>query len=449
ACSNVVGTFSCVCPTGYAGTGQGVSGCADVNECTLNTDNCDSTPDACKNTVGAFSCACPVGYSGNGVGQFGCCLPVAGQTDITHPADGVDNECDGMWDRPSILTTVYPEAGGAAAIADVSIPINTSVIPGATVQCRSYRRGAAAPVFATCTNPARNTATPSDGAWRTEVRWSWADGRVSHPVAYDYYVHSSLNGASKCSLGVADDSIFTTADSYLKASNLPVLNPPVVDPGPFLAADTFLTNPFVTVTYQPLRPYSFTLRRTVGVSGAANSAFSADMWSLRKRFVMSANGRYVLIRRTYSSKAAWNDGIRDCKVARFEYADSDFIKSKAPAVVRWLYVNKMHECDAVVVNRAGAGVCVTVNAGSFTIATSHRFNKYSKGWGYRVSTTVAPDNFMWRHLLDERGWHSKLRGVFPAPESGFRNFSQKCAATGCNSDDTSELFLPDKALLRP
>jgi hypothetical protein len=170
------------------------------------------------------------------------------------------------------------------------------------------------------------------------------------------------------------------------------------------------------------------------------------MWSLRKRFVLSANSRYVLIRRTYSSKAAWADNIRNCKVARFEYADSDFIKSQAGA---WLYVNKTHECDAVVVNRAGAGICVTVSGSTFTVATSHRFNKHSKGWGYRVSTTVAPDNFMWRHLLDERGWHNRFQGVIPAPETGFRNFSQKCATTDCNKDNEHELFLPDKALLRP
>jgi len=32
--------------------------------------------------------------------------------------------------------------------------------------------------------------------------------------------------------------------------------------------------------------------------------------------------------------------------------------------------------------------------------------------------------------------------------SGFRNFSQKCDTAGCSTDEY-ELFLPDKAIMRP
>jgi len=37
-----------------------------VNECTLNTDNCDEQA-TCTNTIGSFTCACNPGYSGTGV----------------------------------------------------------------------------------------------------------------------------------------------------------------------------------------------------------------------------------------------------------------------------------------------------------------------------------------------------------------------------------------------
>ena len=464
ACVNNAGGYTCSCPMGYTGTGQGPSGCADVNECTLNTDNCDSTPDACVNTTGGYTCTCPIGWTmpGNGQGQFGCCQLDGLHTDITHPNDGLDNDCDGLWDRPVIQpANTFPEAGGASSAADVSITITTSVIPSGTLQCRSYRRGTSLPAFATCLNPVHNpalsTSAANDGAWRTEMRWSWPDGRFSHITAYDYYVHSSLHGAPKCpSLGVTDDAIFTAADGYLKAANV---GPGRTDPGPFSpGSDTFLANPFVTVTYKPITFYFFDLRRAISVNANAGTPYGADMWSLRKRFVLGSNNRYVLIRRVYGSKAAYSYlQTRDCKVAHVEVLNSQHDVSKPPLPFKYYAHYAEFSCDAVVVNRAGAGVCVNVNTGTIVIGPSHYRNPYSGApgaagsLGYALSSTEASDNFMWKHLLDERGWHGHFRqGAYPtAPESGFRNFSQKCDTAGCNNDDSYELYLPDKAILRP
>ena len=39
---------------------------SDVDECTLNTDNCDINAE-CTNTVGSFECDCNSGFSGDGV----------------------------------------------------------------------------------------------------------------------------------------------------------------------------------------------------------------------------------------------------------------------------------------------------------------------------------------------------------------------------------------------
>ena len=52
--------------TGYSGSGTGAEGCADVNECTMNTHNCADEAD-CTNTEGGFTCECKTGYSGNGI----------------------------------------------------------------------------------------------------------------------------------------------------------------------------------------------------------------------------------------------------------------------------------------------------------------------------------------------------------------------------------------------
>ncbi len=42
----------------------------DVNECSLDTNSCDSNAD-CNNTVGSYSCQCRSGYAGNGKSCLG------------------------------------------------------------------------------------------------------------------------------------------------------------------------------------------------------------------------------------------------------------------------------------------------------------------------------------------------------------------------------------------
>ena len=53
----------------------------DIDECAMNTDNCDETLAKCSNTPsGSFTCACIAGYIGNGttgtcMGGYGVFLP--------------------------------------------------------------------------------------------------------------------------------------------------------------------------------------------------------------------------------------------------------------------------------------------------------------------------------------------------------------------------------------
>ena len=46
---------------------------SDIDECTTGTDNCDARA-VCTNTVGSFTCVCQTGYIGNGVTCSGMCM---------------------------------------------------------------------------------------------------------------------------------------------------------------------------------------------------------------------------------------------------------------------------------------------------------------------------------------------------------------------------------------
>ena len=66
-CNDGDGTFTCTCPSGYDGDGHGPSGCIDIDECLTNNGGCDVLA-TCVNTLGARTCNCPGGYSIDGDG---------------------------------------------------------------------------------------------------------------------------------------------------------------------------------------------------------------------------------------------------------------------------------------------------------------------------------------------------------------------------------------------
>ncbi|MCA9582334.1 MAG: hypothetical protein KC416_11105 [Myxococcales bacterium] len=61
-CTDTPESFTCECNSGWSGNGVT---CADVNECDENLDNCHNNA-TCTNTDGGFLCECNSGYSGSG-----------------------------------------------------------------------------------------------------------------------------------------------------------------------------------------------------------------------------------------------------------------------------------------------------------------------------------------------------------------------------------------------
>ena len=108
-CTDIVGGFTCTCEQGYSGNGvtctstqsitliQDISffSLTDINECSLNTDNCDANA-ACADTEGSFTCSCREGYNGDGI----TCTGIQSNTlhsvalRIVSPANTCAPECD-------------------------------------------------------------------------------------------------------------------------------------------------------------------------------------------------------------------------------------------------------------------------------------------------------------------------------------------------------------------
>lgn len=58
ACKNLIGSFACICPEGYAQVGS--DECRDINECTENPNACQNG--YCVNLPGTYKCDCYDGF---------------------------------------------------------------------------------------------------------------------------------------------------------------------------------------------------------------------------------------------------------------------------------------------------------------------------------------------------------------------------------------------------
>lgn len=382
--ASCTGLGACCVPSGAEG-GQ----CGDAKD-----NDCDGKPDCADSECGSAP---------------NCCVRTGAELNNT----GVDEDCDGFADLAPVvdgtLGPSFPQRDGAAAGGDVSIRITPSPVAGSTLECRSYRRGGmqgpfvACPVSAGTHRPftaAQSAAALSNGAWQTEFRTRFANGLTSPSSNFTYYVHNSMHGAARCTSPITDAQWIAKAKERLSAYPAGSTVPQLFNPG----VDTFLASPFVRVAYAP--PFS-------GWFQTGNRPAPSSLRSLRRRFTLSSGAdanRYLLVVRNYRSTHTGH-----CKVVNFRV-------HVAYHQTNWSWVNGQHEhadfaCDAIVLNRAGAGVCLNATAGVVSFGQTN-YDAVTNSLGFN-----GAKQYMW-HQLEHRD-----------------NFTDKCeGASVC------ALHLPDRAL---
>eukprot|EP00117_Sycon_ciliatum_P003942 scpid10984/ scgid4915/ Laminin subunit beta-3; Epiligrin subunit bata; Kalinin B1 chain; Kalinin subunit beta; Laminin B1k chain; Laminin-5 subunit beta; Nicein subunit beta len=68
SCTNTAGSYLCQCSAGYTG-----DNCLDMDECSLDVNDCIRSRGSCINTAGSYECVCPEGFEGTGRQDYGGC----------------------------------------------------------------------------------------------------------------------------------------------------------------------------------------------------------------------------------------------------------------------------------------------------------------------------------------------------------------------------------------
>jgi len=80
-CRNLIGSYTCECPNGYAASGSYFEGfvCTNVDECLENLHDCDLETSTCQDTNGSYECPCLPGFAEN---TFNVCTRNSGYEEI-------------------------------------------------------------------------------------------------------------------------------------------------------------------------------------------------------------------------------------------------------------------------------------------------------------------------------------------------------------------------------
>jgi hypothetical protein len=252
-----------------------------------------------------------------------------------------------------------------------------------------------------------SAAAANSGARAVQLRFVDDDLGGGPPLTFQFYQHHTLHGVRQCPHPFSNDELFTQA----------LLRIPETER---FAAAMHLRNPFIRGKFEP---------PTAAVSQPFN-AFGVNMrhfdgtmqvMSLRKRFQMNGAGTLLLVVRTYASKRG--GGHCDTLGLRF----NDTLGGGQ---------GTYHEahCDAVVLNQAGQGACLTYGGGN-ALGFARSINSPSL---VPAGLASGIDHFMWRRLLQQQ----EKPNAPEWDELAFTHFSPKCADSQ-NCEEPGRIYLPD------
>ena len=225
----------------------------------------------------------------------------------------------------------------------------------------------------------------NDGVTQFEFRFLYTNGLVSDPASIVYYAHSSLWDTVAGTPALACPSAATDAAYFAKAS--PELTGAASQPT-FATGDVQLKNPFIALKFSP----SYMGVSPENVFTATSTPQQVNVLSLRHRFVVDPNRQMLLVTRQYKSR---RETGQTCRAAIIQ------VKDKHTNDVGNTPPFKSNRCDAIVLNKAGSGVCIEVVAGTPTIRGIHESRIYS----LLVSLGIPwprVDMTMWQKLFDDR-----------------------------------------------
>ena len=366
--------------------------------------------------------------TGGSPGAGGSC--VATQSPEATCDDGIDNDCNGAVDCP-IVKARYPEPGGASAGDDASVTLAPPVQVIARVECRSGKPSAVATkAWVPCdsTNPTALTVysmssveaqtVANNGVTEFQFRFVYSSGGVSDPRSVVYYAHNSLwedvprTPRDACTPIQPDNAYFATAKPYIA--------PDTTTPA-FAAADTQLKRPFVFFRFAPKYINDFVL---------ATAPREIKLLSLRHRFVVDPNRQMLLVTRAYKSTRAGTCGSA-------EIFDHETHMLGAARPIPWFMKGRHYKvpCDAIVMNKAGTGVC---------LGTSGTVVKLMDPNSSMIVPLLQTFGIAWPQA-DPMMWQ-KLFKFIPA-RSTLQFFSDKCATedTACQTKHPGVPILPDSS----
>jgi hypothetical protein len=377
------------------------------------------------------------GVSGYG-GSTTVCIPTITTLEVNSNVanvctDGIDNDCNGTVDCPDINIR-FPPPGQASAGDDAMVRLNppNSALALQRIECRTDKTpNISAKPWTPCdvTNPTNPTLyamgeaaaklDATNGVEQFEFRYVYGNGTLSDTRAMAFYSHNSLyDGVPrtpkfKCEPAAPDDAYFSYASSVFGTSTTQNL---------FAAGDIQLRNPFIYVKFTP---------KFVGDFKATTDAQEIKLFSLRHRFVLSPDRQLLLVVRQYSSRRSGPvfGGSASCLAGAIMVHDRYHLGVKDPNR------NFTNQCDAIVLNKSGAGLCLAGNGGTPKLVAEHT----SKILGFLQGLGIAwprSDPMMWqKFFVDDRPKRKTLRF-----------FSDKClpSDSGCLSNHPSALILPDQ-----